>query len=53
MVIAKLIQILCGFMLATLGILFAIHSNEHYTLGLLISFGGTIGIVRGLSHGNT
>ena len=52
MVIAKLIQILCGFVLAMLGIIFAIHSNEHYTLGLLICFGGTVGILRGLSHGN-
>mgnify|MGYP003140994479 CR=1 FL=1 len=52
MVIAKLIQILCGFVLAMLGIIFAIHSNEHYTLGLLICFGGTVGILRGLSYGN-
>ena len=40
-VIARLMMILVGFIVAMLGIITAIHS-EHHVLGLLISFGGVM-----------
>jgi hypothetical protein len=46
-VIARLMMILVGFIIAMLGIITAIHS-EHHVLGLLISFGGVMAMFGGL-----
>ena len=48
MVIAKLIQILCGFVLAMLGIITFVHSGDHKMLGILISFAGVVSMFGGL-----
>ena len=37
-----LIKSLCGFALMMLGLILALHSSEHTTTGLLISFAGLI-----------
>ena len=46
-VIARLMMILVGFIVAMLGVITAIHS-EHHVLGLLISFGGVMAMFGGL-----
>ena len=45
--IARLMMILVGFIIAMLGIITAIHS-EHHMLGLMISFGGVMSLFMGL-----
>tara|TARA_R100001126_G_scaffold70597_1_gene40941 strand:+ start:46 stop:231 length:186 start_codon:yes stop_codon:yes gene_type:complete len=42
MIYLLLIKSLCGFALMMLGLIFAIHSPEHTTLGILIMFAGLI-----------
>jgi len=46
--IARLIMVLVGFILAMLGVITFIHSGEHQMLGILISFGGVLSIFGGL-----
>tara|TARA_R100001443_G_scaffold18504_1_gene29459 strand:- start:269 stop:454 length:186 start_codon:yes stop_codon:yes gene_type:complete len=47
-VIARLLMILVGFMLAFLGFITFIHSGDHRILGLLISFAGVVTMFGGL-----
>ncbi len=37
-----LIKSLCGFALMMLGLILALHSTEHTTVGILVMFGGLI-----------
>ena len=46
-VIARLMMILVGFIIAMLGIITAVHS-EHHLLGLMISFAGVVSMFGGL-----
>ena len=46
-IIARLMMILVGFIIAMLGIITAVHS-EHHMLGLIISFGGMMSMFVGL-----
>jgi uncharacterized membrane protein len=45
--IARLLMVLTGFVLAMLGVITFVHS-DHNTLGILISFGGVLSILEGL-----
>jgi uncharacterized membrane protein len=45
--IARLLMVLTGFVLAMLGIITFIHS-DHNILGILISFAGVMSMFRGL-----
>ena len=45
--IARLLMVLAGFVLAMLGVITFVHS-DHNTLGILISFGGVLSILEGL-----
>ena len=48
--IARLVMVLVGFVLALLGVIVFIHSNDHALLGVIISFGGICSIFGGLPH---
>ena len=48
--IARLVMVLVGFVLALLGVIVFMHSNDHALLGVLISFGGICSIFGGLPH---
>jgi len=45
--IARLLMVLTGFVLAMLGVIVFIH-GEHYEVGILISFAGICSIFGGL-----
>tara|TARA_R100001015_G_C4463125_1_gene49336 strand:+ start:57 stop:239 length:183 start_codon:yes stop_codon:yes gene_type:complete len=45
--IARLLMVLAGFVLAMLGVITFVHS-DHDILGVLISFGGVLSILEGL-----
>ncbi len=45
--IARLLMVLTGFVLAMLGVITFIHS-DHNTLGILITFGGLLSVFEGL-----
>jgi hypothetical protein len=45
--IARLLMILVGFMVAMLGLIYAIHTQDVY-LGILISVGGVASMLGGL-----
>ena len=47
--IARLLMVLVGFILAMLGVITFVHSGEHQMLGILISFAGVVSMFRGLS----
>ena len=47
--IARLLMVLTGFVLAMLGVITFVHS-DHNTLGILISFGGVLSILEGLPN---
>jgi len=47
-VIARLMMILVGFIIVMLGVITFIHSGEHRTLGVLISFAGVAAMFGGL-----
>jgi len=47
--IARLLMVLVGFVLAMLGVIVFIH-GEHYEVGILISFAGICSIFGGLPH---
>jgi len=49
-VIGRLMMILTGFVLALLGVIVFIHSNDHALLGVLISFSGVCAIFGGLPY---
>ena len=46
----SLLMVLVGFVLALLGVIVFIHSNDHALLGVIISFGGICSIFGGLPH---
>ena len=46
--IARLIMVLTGFVLAMLGVIVFVHSGEHQMLGILISFAGVVSMFGGL-----
>jgi uncharacterized membrane protein len=46
--IARLLMILVGFALVTLGFITFIHSGEHRGLGILICFSGVMAMFGGL-----
>ena len=48
--IARLLMVLVGFILALLGVIVFIHSNDHALLGVLISFSGIVSMFGGLPH---
>ena len=45
--IARLLMVLTGFVLAMLGVIVFIH-GEHHTIGILISFAGVMSMFGGL-----
>ena len=47
-IIARLLMVLTGFIIAMLGVITFIHSGEHRTLGILISFAGVVSMFGGL-----
>ena len=47
--IATLLMVLVGFMVAMLGLIYAIHSQDVY-LGILISVGGIASMLGGLPN---
>jgi len=49
-VVGRLLMVLCGFILAMLGVITFIHSGEHQSLGILISFAGVISMFGGLPN---
>ena len=49
-IIARLLMVLTGFVLAMLGVITFVHSGDHKILGLLITFGGVLTIFGGLPH---
>ena len=46
----SLLMVLVGFVLALLGVIVFIHSNDHALLGVILSFGGICSIFGGLPH---
>ena len=46
-IIARLLMVLTGFVLAMLGVIVFIH-GEHYEVGILISFAGVVSMFGGL-----
>ena len=48
--IASLIGILAGFLLTMVGVIFAIHAQEHNTVGILIAFAGIVSMLHFLPY---
>ena len=48
--IARLLMVLTGFVLAMLGVITFVHGGEHQMLGILISFAGVVSIFGGLPY---
>ena len=48
--IGRLLMVLTGFVLAMLGVIVFIHSNDHALLGVLISFSGIVSMFGGLPY---
>ena len=48
--IGRLLMVLVGFILALLGVIVFIHSNDHALMGILISFAGIVSVFGGLPH---
>jgi hypothetical protein len=48
--IGRLLMVLTGFILAMLGVIVFVHSNDHAPLGVLISFAGVVSIFGGLPN---
>jgi len=46
--IARLLMILTGFVLAMLGVITFVYSGDHKMLGILISFAGVVSMFGGL-----
>ena len=46
--IARLLMVLTGFVLAMLGVITFVHSGDHKILGILISFAGVMSMFGGL-----
>jgi len=48
--IASLIGILAGFLLTMLGVIFAVHAQEHNIVGILIAFAGIVSMLHFLPY---
>mgnify|MGYP003139956124 FL=1 len=48
--IARLLMVLTGFVLAMLGVIVFVHGGEHQVLGILISFAGVVSMFGGLPN---
>ena len=48
--IASLLGIVVGFLMAMLGIIFAVHADTHNTVGILIAFAGIVSMVNFIPH---
>ena len=48
--IASMLGILGGFILTMLGIIFAVHSDTHNRVGILIAFAGIVSVLNFLPH---
>ena len=48
--IGRLLMVLCGFILAMLGVITFIHGGEHSMLGVLLSFAGVVSMFHGLPN---
>ena len=48
--IGRLLMVLVGFVLAMLGVIVFIHSDDHALMGILISFSGVVSIFGGLPY---
>ena len=48
--IGRLLMVLTGFVLALLGVIVFVHSNDHALLGVLISFSGIVSMFGGLPY---
>ena len=48
--VMSLLMVLVGFILALLGVIIFMHSNDHALLGVILSFGGICSIFGGLPH---
>ena len=48
--IARLLMVLVGFVLAMLGVITFVHGGEHHVLGILITFAGIVSIFGGLPN---
>ena len=48
--IGRLLMVLCGFVLAMLGVITFVHGGEHHMLGILITFAGVVSIFGGLPY---
>jgi len=46
--IGRLLMVLVGFILAMLGVIVFVHSNDHALMGILISFAGVVSMFGGL-----
>ena len=46
--IGRLLMVLVGFILAMLGVIVFVHSNDHALMGILISFAGICSMFGGL-----
>ena len=48
--VGRLLMVLCGFILAMLGVITFVHGGEHSMLGLLICFSGLLSMLQGLPN---
>ena len=48
--VGRLLMVLCGFILAMLGVIVFIHSNDHALVGILICFAGVLSMFQGLPN---
>ena len=46
--VGRLLMVLCGFILAMLGVITFVHGGEHSMLGILICFAGVLSMFQGL-----
>ena len=46
--VARLLMVLVGFVLALLGVIVFVHSNDLALMGILISFAGVVSMFGGL-----
>tara|TARA_X000001388_G_scaffold12267_1_gene7348 strand:+ start:21 stop:206 length:186 start_codon:yes stop_codon:yes gene_type:complete len=48
--VGRLLMVLCGFILAMLGVITFVHGGEHSMLGILICFAGVLSMFQGLPN---
>jgi uncharacterized membrane protein len=47
--VGRLLMVLCGFILAMLGVITTVHS-DHNVLGVLLTFSGVVSMLEGLPN---